>query len=189
MFVITPSGMPYGCLKPEDTVIINFAGDVVEGGRKPSSETPLHSAIYRARQDVTAVVHTHSTYASACAVARMAIPPILEDLVQVVGGGVDVAEYALPGSEQLAENALRALASKNAVLLANHGVVAVGPNIDEAFKAAILIEKAAKVYIYSSFIGTPKNLSDEDVSVMREFYLHRYGQKTEYPREQDWQKP
>ncbi|MBC7323873.1 MAG: class II aldolase/adducin family protein, partial [Moorella sp. (in: Bacteria)] len=119
LFVITPSGMPYECIKPEDTVIVNFAGEVVEGDRKPSTETPLHSAIYQARPDVGAVVHTHSTYAGACAVARVPLPPITEDLVQIAGGGVDVAEYALPGSTQLAENALRALGDKNAVLLAN----------------------------------------------------------------------
>ena len=173
--VITPSGRPYNELTPADVVVVDEEGTVVEGSR-PSSELLLHMAIYAARPDVRAIVHTHSLYATACAVAGEAIPPCLEELVQVVGGGVNVAHYALPGTAQLAQNAVAALGDRTAVLLANHGAVACGPSLKEALLVAELVEKAAQIHAIAGQLGGARRLSDEDVQLMRRFYVEKYRQ-------------
>ncbi len=170
---ITPSGRPYDQLQVSDIVIVDPDGNVLSGGH-PSSELALHLAVYRARTDVCSIVHTHSLYATACAVAGKAIPASLEEMVQVVGGSVEVAEYALPGTEALAANAVVALADRSAVLLANHGAVACGPTIDEALLVAELVEKAAHVYVIAEQLGGARRLSDADVRLMRNYYVEKY---------------
>lgn len=174
---ITPSGRSYRDLSPNDIAMVNLAGQQLSGAFKPSSELLLHLAIYQARPDVQAIIHTHSVFASACAVARRSIPPIIEDLVQLAGGSVDVAEYALPGTKQLADNAVRALSNKQAVLLANHGVAGCGASLSEALTACELVEKAAQIFIYANHLGGACILSDADVSVMHAFYLEHYRQR------------
>lgn len=175
LIIITPSGRDYRTLSAQDAVVVNSAGTVVEGHFAPSSELPLHMEVYAARPDVKAIVHTHSLFASACAVAHKEIPPIIEDLVQVIGGAVRLADYALPGTEELARNAVKALKNYNGVLLANHGVIGCGRSLKEALTACELIEKAARIYIYSMSIGGPHILSDSDVAVMHKFYLEHYS--------------
>lgn len=177
LIAITPSGMNYELLQPEDVVLLDLTGNVVEGKRKPSIEVPLHLAIYRARKDVNAIVHTHSTYATALACARKPIPAAVEDLVQIVGGEVRVAAYALPGTPELGQNALQALEGRNAVLLANHGLLGAGKDLEEALKICLVAEKAAQVTLLAQAVGGVVELSPEDVVVMRQFYLNSYGQK------------
>jgi len=174
---ITPSGMEYGILEPDDIVLVDLDGKILEGKRKPSSELPLHLAFYRRRKDINAVVHTHSIYASAYAVVRKPIPPIIEDVAQVIGGAVGAAPYALPGTKELAQNAVNTLGEKNAVLLANHGVVGVGPSLAEAYKACLLVEKTAHIGLAAQILGEPVVLDAADVEWMRKVYLTSYGQK------------
>lgn len=175
--LITPSGMSYNILKPADLIVVGLDGEILSGDRKPTTEAFLHLAIYRARPDVMAVVHTHSTYASAYAVARTPLPPVTEELAQIVGGAVEVAGYALPGTAELAENAVAALGNRNAVLLANHGVVGVGPGLSEAITACRVVEKTAQVNTLAKIIGTPVELDNKDVIEMHDFFLTKYGQK------------
>lgn len=177
MVVITPSGVPYENLRPNMTVVLNRQGGVEEGELKPSSEAKVHLAIYDARSDVGAVVHTHSPFASALAVAQAPIPPILEDMAALIGGEVSVAQYAMAGSDQLATYTVQALGDRNAVLLANHGVVAVGRDLDEAFSVCMMVERCAHIYLAAKQMGNPNVLSPADVKVMREFYLTQYGQQ------------
>jgi len=174
---ITPSGMEYEYLEADDIVVVDGSGKVLEGKRKPSSELLMHLEIYKNRDDVTAVVHTHSLYASAYAVSRKPIPPIIEDMAQVVGGSVEVADYALPGTIELAHNITKALEKKGAALLANHGVVGVGYNLMEAYKACLLVEKTAQIGIAAQNLGGICTLSAQDVNWMRNTYLTVYGQK------------
>lgn len=176
LFVITPSGLPYSELAGKDMVVLNLQGEVVEGEHRPSTEYLLHQAIYQARPDVNAIVHTHSIYASALAVARQPIPPILEDLVQMVGGGVPVAPYARAGTPELAKVAAETLGSLGAVLLANHGVVGVGRTLEEALVVCQIVEKSANVYIWASLAGEPVSLAAEEIKALRENYLQSYGQ-------------
>ncbi len=176
-FAITPTGMSYDTLVPDDIVVLDNHGVCVKGARLPSIELPLHLAVYRGRQDVQAIIHTHSTYATAMAAARKEIPGAVEDLVQIVGGNVRVNEYALPGTEQLGLNTLKALEDRNAVLLANHGMLGVGSSLDEALKVCQIVEKAAEIIIVAQLMGGVVELSPTDVEGMRNFYLHSYGQR------------
>lgn len=175
-FYVTPSGMPYHDLKTGDLVTMNLEGEIVDGKRKPSSEFLLHQEIYKARSDVAAVIHTHSNYACSFAVAQEPIPPVLEEAAQLIGGAVEVARYAMPGSLQLAQNVVRALENRSAVLLANHGVVGVGRTLDEALTVAVLVEKLAQVFLGAKMLGTPHVLDDLETKVLRENYLKHYGQ-------------
>ncbi len=172
-FAITPSGVSYEVLKPRDIVEVKFDLSF-RGTRKPSTEAPLHAEIYRNRKDVKAVVHTHSTFASAFAIARKSLPPVLEELAQIVGGSVECADYASPGTERLAREALKALGNKNAVFLANHGLVGVGRNLREALKVCIVVERAAKAAIFARILGEVRVLGDEEVKKLRKFYLEEY---------------
>lgn len=177
LFAVTPSGRNYRTLQTQDILIVNSTGQIVDGHLTPSSELPLHLAVYAARDDVRAIVHTHSVFASACAVARRPIPPIIEDLVQLAGGEISVSQYALPGTLELAKNAIKALSQKFAVLLANHGVVACGKTLNEAMTAAELVEKAAQIFCLSQLLGGAVTLSEEDVAGMHSFYIEHYRQR------------
>lgn len=174
--IITPSGMLYSVLQVRDMVVLDMTGRVIDGDRKPSSEYLMHVAIYRDRPDVHAIMHTHSVYASAMAVARKSIPPILEDLAQLVGGAVPVAEYARAGTQDLANLVVRALGKCNAVLMANHGLVGVGRTLEEAMQVCQIVEKSAQVYMWAELIGTPVILPAQEVDVLRNNYLEHYGQ-------------
>lgn len=176
---ITPSGMNYDTLVPEDIVVLNLRGNTISGTRKPSIEVPLHLAIYNAREDVQAIVHTHSAYATAMAVARREIPGAVEDLVQIVGGNVRVNEYALPGTEQLGINTVKALEGRNAVLLANHGMLGAGRNLEEAFRVCQVVEKSAQVTLLAQLMGGVVELSQDDIDGMRNYYLQGYSQDKE----------
>lgn len=177
LMAITPSGMDYDNISPEDIVIMDFEGNIIDGKRKPSIEFGLHSAIYKAREDVNAIVHTHSEYCTAMAIARKGIPGAAEDLVQIVGGDVRVSEYRLPGSKELGEAAVKALEGRNAVILANHGCLTAARDLKEAFKAAGVVEKSAKATLFAKLIGGAVELSKEDIDFMRDFYLNKYGQR------------
>lgn len=174
---ITPTGMSYDTLVPEDIVVLDLSGNTISGTRKPSIEVPLHLAIYNAREDVQAIVHTHSAYATAMAVARREIPGVVEDLVQIVGGNVRVNEYALPGTEQLGINTVKAMEGRNAVLLANHGMLGAGRDLEEAFRVCQVVEKSAQIALLAQLIGGVVELSQDDIDGMRNFYLDAYGQR------------
>jgi L-fuculose-phosphate aldolase len=177
LMAITPSGMEYDRLQPGDIVIMDLAGNCLEGCRKPSTEQPLHRAIYAARNDISAIVHTHSIYATAMAAARKPIPGAVEDLVQIVGGDVRVAKYALPGSPELGANAVAALADRNGVLLANHGVVGAAADLKQALTICEIIEKSACITIAAAAVGGVVALPQEDIEYMRAYFLNQYGQR------------
>ncbi|MGQ9497307.1 MAG: class II aldolase/adducin family protein [Desulfotomaculales bacterium] len=176
LMVITPSGVPYTAMKPRDMVVMRLDGEVVDGDLRPSTEWRLHAGIYRVRRDVNAVVHTHSPVASGLAVARLPLPPILEDVVQIVGGEVPVAAYATAGTEELAANTAAALRDVNGVLLANHGVVGVGQSLEDAFTVCQVIEKGAQVYVFARLVGEPTVLAAVEVDLLRRLYRDGYGQ-------------
>jgi len=176
---ITPTGMSYDTLVPEDIVVLDLRGNIINGTRKPSIELPLHLAIYNAREDVQAIVHTHSAYATAMAVARREIPGAVEDLVQIVGGNVRVNEYALPGTEQLGINTVKAMEGRSAVLLANHGMLGAGRDLEEAFRVCQVVEKSAQVTLLAQLMGGGVEIPQDDIVGMRNFYLQGYGQDKE----------
>lgn len=160
-FLITPSGLPYPTMQAEDIVEIDGSGGVRAGRHRPSSELPLHRAIYAARPDVGAIVHTHSPQATALSCARRGIPAF-HYMVAVAGGNdVRCADYATFGSNALAAHALRALADRKAALLANHGVIALGAELEEALAIAAEIENLAREYLLLLAAGLEPVVLDE----------------------------
>lgn len=175
MVAMTPSGMNYDIITLEDIVIIDLQGGVVEGKWKPSTEWRLHTRIYEQQPSVAGIVHTHSPYAAAFAVAGKSIPPILEETAQMLGGEVRVSRYAAAGTPELAEEAVTALVSRQACLLANHGLVATGKDSWQALQACQVAEKSAMVTLLASQLGQVNILSDLDVSQLRASFAS-YGQ-------------
>jgi len=153
--VITPSDAPYASLKPEDLALCSVRCEHHAGENRPSIELPLHSAVYCARTDVGAIVHTHSRFATAAAATGTAIPVPTEEASSVLGGDrIACAAFAPEGSPELAENVVAALGSDGkALLLAEHGVLAVGVDVNEAFAISELIEAAAKIFMLSKSDG------------------------------------
>jgi len=176
--VITPSGIPYEELKFVDIVVVDISGKVEQGKWKPSTELPLHLNVYRSRRDARAIIHTHSPCATAFAVSRKDIPVVIDDLAQVVGGPVRVADYALPGSSELAQNAVRAFGGEgNAILLSNHGLVVLGEDLSIALQRCRIIERNAQIVLWSKLLGEPFILEDKEVARLRNSFLLSYGQK------------
>lgn len=153
LLVITPTSQEYELMLHEDMCVVDMTGEQRDGRYKPSIEINMHLAIYKARPDVGGIVHTHQTMATAVAVAGKSIPPILEEQVFSVLGAVELAEYAMPGTRELAQNAVQALGNRNACLLAHHGVVAVGGKIRDALLNAEIVERAASIYVMSTMLG------------------------------------
>ena len=153
LLLVTPTQRPYYRLRPEDLVVVDLSGEPVSDGLAPSSETALHLEIYRTRNDVDAVVHTHSLCASAAAVAGREIPPIVDEMVFHIGGGIPIGDYAFPGSPELALIAARTMGERNAVLLRNHGVVGVGGDVWDALEICDLVERVAHIFVLAQAFG------------------------------------
>jgi len=168
--LITPSSVGYDKIEIGDILVVDFEKNVLEGERSPSVETGMHISTYRTRPDIGAMVHTHSVYASAIASLGKTIPPFLDEMVLMIGGEIKVAEYGMPGSKGLAQNAVRALGSKNAVLLANHGSLCCGKNLENAFETAELVERVAKIFILCSLLGKPKSLPQEAIELEQKIF-------------------
>ena len=170
LLVVTPSGRPYDTLSADDILVTDFTGDPVEGELIPSVETLTHVAVYEARLDVGAVVHTHSPYATAAAAARVSLPAMLDEQTIRLGGEVKVSRYAMAASEDLAEAAVAALGDRAAALLANHVVLAVGADPAGALLVAQLVERLAQIYLLAASIGGPAPLPPEVVAAQKEIY-------------------
>lgn len=175
--VITPGGLPYEELTEDDMVLVNFHDYTFEGKHKPSSELKLHGEIYKRRAKVHAVIHTHQQNASTVAAARVDLPPILDDMAQILGPTVRVAEYALPSTKKIVKETVKALKGRNAALMANHGAIVVGGDLDEAFVAAEVLEKTAKSFIEASFIGEAKSINKFEARFMHQYFIHKYSKQ------------
>lgn len=173
LLAITPTQRPYPTMRPEDIVVIDEEGEPVAGEWPPSSESLLHIAIYRARPDVHAIVHTHSLYATVCAAAGLDIPPILDEMVVYIGGPVCIAPYGFPGSRDLADRAVAALGDRCGVLLRHHGAVGVGRTLEQALQVCMLLERVAQVFILAKLLGDVSPLAPEAVEAERAIYLMR----------------
>lgn len=172
---ISPSGIGYFETNPEDVVIMDLEGNIIDGTKKPSSEHGLHSIFYKEKSDARAVVHTHSTYCTTFACLNKP----LKSVHYVIGGSgvstVPCAEYATFGSAELAENVIRACGKGKAVLLANHGLVTCGPNLKKAFGLAVNMEFVAEMQWRAMAVGTPVILDDKEMNYVMECFKY-YGQ-------------
>jgi L-fuculose-phosphate aldolase len=173
---ITPSGCHYDTMKTNDIVIVDLEGQRLEGELTPSIETTLHTGIYKVRNKVNAVIHTHPVYGSIIAVAGLEIPAILDDQVTQIGGEIRVAPYAISGSPEMAANVIASLGPRNAVLMANHGAIAVGRNMREAFTMCKLAEKTARIFISALALGKVNLLPAEAAEVEKAYFNAVYGE-------------
>lgn len=160
--LITPSGLPYARTRPEDLIHLSLDGAVLSGARKPSSEWPFHVAIYRARPEAQAIVHTHSPRATALSCTRRGIPAFHYMIALCGGADVRCAEYATFGTPELAENAVKALEGRKAVLLANHGVIALGGSLAGAHQVVAEVENLAGQYLDILAAGLEPAILDEE---------------------------
>jgi L-fuculose-phosphate aldolase len=161
---ITPTFNQYERMNEEDVVNLKFDGTQLSEGKSTSTEYRLHVAIYRARPKAQCVIHTHSTYATILSIIRKKIPVIMEEMIVLLGGEVNVSEFGLAHTESIGENVTAALGRTNAALLANHGVLVTGRNMDYAIKIAELVEKMAKIYWGALQIGEPISVPNESYS-------------------------
>lgn len=175
LYAISPSGMDYFSMTPKDVVVMNLSGDVVDGEKKPSSEWDLHRIFYEKRKELNAIVHTHSVYCTVLATNREGLPAS-SYLVAFAGKDVRCAEYASFGTPELAQTAYEGMKDRNAVLLANHGLVTGGSDILHAFQTAEQIEFCAEVYVKARSIGKPVILPEDEMERMIERFQD-YGQK------------
>lgn len=174
--LITPSGIPYTELSPEDISEIAMDGEVLAGPHAPSSEWQMHAAIYEAFPEAGGIVHAHSGFATVLAVMKREIPPF-HYMVAVAGGrNIRVADYATFGTAELARNAVAALQGRRACLLAHHGQIAFGETIEAALHLAHEVETLATQYFHALQLGPPDLLSDEEMALNVEKF-RTYGRR------------
>jgi L-fuculose-phosphate aldolase len=174
---ITPSGREYETMEDDEIVIVNYHDHSYEGDIKPSSEFKLHTEIYRTRKDINAVIHTHQMNASTVAAARRDVPPILDDMAQIIGPTVRCASYALPNTKKIVRTTVKALKGRYAALMANHGAVCIGRDMKEAFVVCQVLEKACKAFIEAEFLGGAKGINIFEAHLMHKFYLSKYSKQ------------
>ena len=160
---ITPSSYPYEDMTEADMMAVDLDGNILEGPHRPSSEWRMHAAIYRGIDRVNAIVHTHSPYATAFAINGTPIPPALFEQAYFIGGEIPVAARAIPGTPAVGENCVAALKDRNGCLMANHGALAVGATLAEAYTRAVYIEDAAKAYALALAAGRPRIIPQEEI--------------------------
>ncbi len=170
LFAITASRVPYHRFTIDDVLVVDADVEPVVGDGVPSSESLMHLAVYRARPDAGAAIHTHSVFASAFAVTGQAIPPMLDEQVVALGGAVEVAAYGASASEELAQHAVAALGNRAAVLLRYHGVLGVGADLEEAVSVVELVERVAQIRALAMSMGSDAVLPDDLVRTQQQVY-------------------
>lgn len=175
--LITPSGIDFYDITEDDIVTMKLDGTILEGDKKPSSEWYMHAIQYKNRDDITAVIHAHTTYSTVVATLRQNLPPA-HYMIAVAGVDVRCAEYATFGTKELAENAYEAMKDRNAVLLANHGILAGSYSLANAFNIIDEVEYCAKIYYMAKSIGEPVILDNAEMEKML-VEFEEYGQVKE----------
>jgi L-ribulose-5-phosphate 4-epimerase len=178
LVVIKPSGVRYEHLTPENMVVVDLEGNIVDGKFKASSDTSSHCYIYRNMPDVNGVVHTHSRYATAFAVVGRSIPCHTTAMGDEFGGEIPCGDFALVGGDEIGQKVIEALRNSRSpsCLLVNHGVFAVGPSAEKAVKAAVMTEDNAAIMFLAFQLGVPVPIAPEDVDKLFDRYQNVYGQ-------------
>ena len=176
LVLISPSGIDYNDLREEDLVLIDLDGNVIEGDKKPSSEWFLHTSFYKNRDDISAIVHTHSMYCACLAAMRMPILAVHYVLADANTNRVPCAPYERYGSKSLAKKAVETCGSSKGVLLANHGLVTLGEDLKSAFNLAKTLEYVAEIQVRTMAIGRPFVLNKKEMDQVIDAFKD-YGQK------------
>jgi len=179
--VIKPSGVEYDSLSPDDLVVVDLSGRVIEGVLKPSVDTSAHLHIYRSVPGIGGVVHTHSTYATVYAVLGRDIPVYLTELADLFGGPIPVSAYVPPGDEGIGrEFSEKACPGRfRALLMRHHGVFTAGKTPSDALTAALIVEHSARIAYLAEDAGNPAVLPEEEVRKLHERYREGYGQRSD----------
>jgi L-ribulose-5-phosphate 4-epimerase len=177
LVAIKPSGVLYDDLRPQDIVVVDLQGNVVEGGLAPSVDTATHLYVYRKRPDVGGIVHTHSPYATAFAAVGKTIKPCLTAIADEFGCEIPLGAYAPIGGEEIGMEIVRSIGQAPAILMRNHGVFTIGANAMAAVKAAVMVEDAARTLWIAMQIGDPQPLPPDQVAALHERYITKYGQR------------
>lgn len=175
LVVIKPSGVMFEDLTPENMVIVDIDGKVVEADYGPSTDTASHLYIYRHRPDVVGIVHTHSNYATAFAAVGKSIPVCLTAIADEFGGAIPCGGYASIGGNQIGEEILRSIGNSPAIIMKQHGVFTIGKTVQKALKAAVMVEDVARTVWLAMQIGQIEELPAEEVAANYDRYQHRYG--------------
>ncbi|MGI5288181.1 L-ribulose-5-phosphate 4-epimerase [Nonomuraea polychroma] len=180
LFVIKPSGVSYDELTPENMVVCDLDGNLVEGEHAPSSDTAAHAYVYRNMPDVGGVVHTHSTYASAWAALGEPIPCVLTAMADEFGGEIPIGPFALIGDDSIGQGIVETLKGhrSKAVLMQNHGVFSIGKDPKAAVKAAVMCEDVARTVHVARQLGTPLPIAQDDIDRLYDRYQNVYGQRS-----------
>jgi len=175
--LVTPSGLCKGHLKVSDILKVDFEGNLIEGVLEPTSETPMHTAIYKVRSDVNAIVHAHPPVSTGFACARVPLDcPIFPDMIAMVGDAATV-EYATPTTKELAEKVAECAKGYDALLLTNHGTITLGASLEQAYQRTEILEDFAKILLVSTLLGGPKPLSPDEVKKIRGLKAEKYRLK------------
>ncbi len=179
LLVIKPSGVSYDELTPENMVVCDLDGTVVEGEHAPSSDTEAQAYVYREMPEVGGVVHTHSTYATAWAARGEPVPCVLTMCADEFGGEIPVGPFAIIGDDSIGRGIVETLrgSRSTAVLMRNHGVFAVGDDAKSAVKAAVMCEDVARTVHIARQLGEPLAIDPADVDSLYERYQNVYGQR------------
>jgi L-ribulose-5-phosphate 4-epimerase len=179
LLVIKPSGVSYDELTPENMVVCDLDGNLVEGEHSPSSDTAAHAYVYKHLPQVGGVVHTHSTYATAWAARGEPIPCVLTMMGDEFGGEIPIGPFALIGDDSIGQGIVQTLAQhrSRAVLMQNHGPFTVGPTAKAAVKAAVLCEEVARTVHIARQLGAPIPIAQAHIDALFDRYQHAYGQK------------
>ncbi|MCA9889043.1 MAG: L-ribulose-5-phosphate 4-epimerase [Anaerolineae bacterium] len=178
LVVIKPSGIVFEDLRPENMVVVNVDGEIVESDYKASSDTASHCYIYRHMPEVNGIVHTHSRYATAFATLAREIPCVTTAMGDEFGGPIPCGGFALIGGEEIGKVVVETLTGHRSpsCLLQSHGVFATGPSAQKAVKAAVMTEDNAAIVWTALQIGTPLKISDADIDKLYDRYQNVYGQ-------------
>jgi L-ribulose-5-phosphate 4-epimerase len=181
LMVIKPSGVSYDDLTPDNMIVCDLNGEVVEGHFSPSSDTAAHAYVYRHMPDVGGVVHTHSTYACAWAARAEPIPCVLTMMADEFGGEIPVGPFALIGNDDIGKGIVETLSGHRspAVLMRNHGPFTIGADPKAAVKAAVMCEDVARSVHISRQLGEPVPIAQDDVDYLHDRYQNVYGQRAE----------
>lgn len=177
--LITPTFNKYYDLTEDDIVHMKFNGAVLSQSRKPSSEYRLHVAVYEARPKVNAVIHTHSPYATMMSAARIKIPVLIEEQVIFLGGYVDISEFASAHTEEFSKNVVEALGTRNGTLMANHGDLLCGREMDHAVKMAELVEKLAWIHYGATMMGGTVTISERSCPMFIDEFEEKFATHTQ----------
>jgi L-ribulose-5-phosphate 4-epimerase len=176
LVVIKPSGVSFEALTPENLVIVDLSGRVVEGELKPSTDTDTHLYVYERRDDVLGIAHTHSPYASSFAVLGQPIPACLTTC-GMLGGEVPLGGYAPIGGEDIGQEIINKIGRALAIVMQNHGVFTIGASAKQATRVAVEVEEIAKITHLAMLRGQPIMLKDNQLDYMVNLYRNEYGQR------------